>query len=211
TSLRSSSRSSSPRSCGRPSGHGEVSPAMSMGSSYPSSVARPAQATLAGALFSSVLWMTAAEAGPSSIELPGERAFPESITSARDGTLFVGRLGEGGVVRPDPRTGAAVVFVASGAAGSRSITGVFADDASGTLWACSNDLSALGGPSEGRDRGAALKAFDLRTGAAKRSVPLPEPHPFCNDIAVDAGGAVYVPDSATPTVLRLPADASRFE
>jgi sugar lactone lactonase YvrE len=184
---------------------------MSLVSSYPSSLSRLTQAALACALFSSALWMTAAEAGPLSIALPGERAFPESITSTRDGTLFVGRLGEGGVVRADPRTGAAALFVAPGAAGSRSITGVFADEASGTLWACSNDLSALGGPSGGRDRGAALKAFDLRTGAAKRSVPLPEPHPFCNDIAVDAGGAVYVTDSANPTVLRLPAGASRFE
>jgi hypothetical protein len=42
-------------------------------------------------------------------------------------------------------------------------------------------------------------------------VPLPEPHPFCNDIAVDAGGAVYMTDSANPTVLRLPAGASTFE
>src|SRR5712671_1302360 len=180
-----------------------------MASSCLSSQSRHTQAVLAGALFSSALWMTAA-AGPSSIALPGERAFPESITSARDGTLFIGRLGEGGIVRADPRTGAAALFVASGAAGSRSITGVFADEASGTLWACSNDLSALGGPSEGRDRGAALKAFDLRTGAAKRSVSL-EPNSFCNDIAVDAGGAVYVTDSANPTVLRLPAGASRFE
>jgi sugar lactone lactonase YvrE len=182
-----------------------------MVSSCPSSVSRLTQTALAGALFSSVLWMTAAEAGRLSIALPGERAFPESITSARDGSLFVGRLGEGGIVRTDPRTGAAAVFVAPGAAGSRSITGVFADDTSGTLWACSNDLSALGGPSGGRDRGAALKALDLRTGAAKRSVPLPEPHPFCNDIAVDAGGAVYVTDAANPTVLRLPAGASQFE
>jgi sugar lactone lactonase YvrE len=178
-------------------------------------VSRHTQAALAGALFSSVfssvVWMTAAAAGPLSIALPGERAFPESITSARDGTLFVGRLGEGGVVRADPRTGAAALFVAPGAGGSRSITGVFADEASGTLWACSNDLSALGGPSEGRDRGAALKAFDLRTGAAKRSVPLPESHSFCNDIAVDAGGPVYVTDSANPTVLRLAAGAARFE
>ncbi len=185
---------------------------MSMVSSHPSSESpRPTLAALAGALFSSVLWMTAAVAGSLSIELPGERAFPESITSARDGSLFVGRLGEGGIVRADPRTGAAAVFVAPGAAGSRSITGVFADDTFGTLWACSNDLSALGGSSEGRDRGAALKAFDLRTGAAKRSVPLPEPHPFCNDIAVDAVGAVYVTDSANPIVLRLPAGASGFE
>jgi sugar lactone lactonase YvrE len=146
-----------------------------------------------------------------SIAVPGERAFPESITSARDGSLFVGRLGEGGIVRADPRTGATTVFVAPGAAGSRSITGVFADEASGTLWACSNDLSALGGPSSSGDSRSALKGFDLRTGAAKRSVPLPEPHPFCNDVAVDAAGAVYVTDSANPTVLRLPAGASGFE
>jgi sugar lactone lactonase YvrE len=182
---------------------------MSMVSSYRSS--RPTQAALAGALLSSVLWMTAARAGPLSIALPGERAFPESITSARDGSLFVGRLGEGGIVRADPRTGAAAVFVAPGAADSRSITGVFADDTSATLWACSNNLSALGGTSEGHDQVAALKAFDLRTGAAKRSVPLSGPHSFCNDIAVDPGGAIYVTDSANPTVLRLPAGASGFE
>jgi sugar lactone lactonase YvrE len=184
---------------------------MSMVICYPSSVSCSTQAALAGALFASVLWITAAQAGPLSIAVPGERAFPESITSARDGSLFVGRLGEGGVVRADPRTGAAAVFVAPGAGGSRSITGVFADDASGTLWACSNDLSALGGPSSSGDSRSALKGFDLRTGAARRSVPLPEPHPFCNDIAVDAGGAVYVTDSANPTVLRLPAGASGFE
>jgi sugar lactone lactonase YvrE len=180
-------------------------------SRYPSSVSRSTQAALAGALFASVLWITASQAGPLSIAVPGERAFPESITSARDGSLFVGRLGEGGIVRADPRTGATTVFVAPGAAGSRSITGVFADEASGTLWACSNDLSALGGPSSSGDSRSALKGFDLRTGAAKRSVPLPEPHPFCNDVAVDAAGAVYVTDSANPTVLRLPAGASGFE
>ena len=176
-----------------------------------SSTSRLTSVALAGALFSSLLGMAAAIAGPPSIALPGKRAFPESITSTRDGTLFIGRLGEGGIVRVDPRTRAATLFVAPDAAGSRSITGVFADQASGTLWACSNDLSALGGPSTGRDQGAALKAFDLRTGAVKLSVPLPEPHAFCNDIAIDAGGAVYVTDSADPTVLRLPAGASRLE
>ena len=103
------------------------------------------------------------------------------------------------------------MFVAPGAAGSRSITGVFADEASQTLWACSNDLSALGGPSAGGDRGSALKGFDLPTGAAKRNVPLPKPDAFCNDIAGDANGALYVTDSAGPDVLRLPKTATTFE
>jgi hypothetical protein len=144
------------------------------------------RAAFTGALLSSLFWMTTADGGPLSIALPGTRAFPESITSTSDGTLFIGRLGEGGVVRANPRTGAVALFVAPGASGSWSITGVFADDASGILWACSNDLSVLGGPSGGGDHVSALKGFDLRTGAAQRSVPLPEPNAFCNDIAVDA-------------------------
>jgi streptogramin lyase len=180
-------------------------------SSYPSNASRLTQTVIATALFSSVLWMTTADAGRLSIALPGARAFPESITSTRDGTLFIGRLGEGGIVRANPRTGEVALFVAPGAGGARSITGVFADDASGTLWACSNDLSALGGPSGGADRGSALKGFDLRTGTAKRSIPLPGPQAFCNDIAVDANGAVYVTDSATPNVLRLSPRAPAFE
>jgi sugar lactone lactonase YvrE len=184
---------------------------MLMMSSYPSSASRLTQTVIATALFSSVLWMTTADAGPLSIALPGARAFPESITSTSDGTLFIGRLGEGGIVRANPRTGEAALFVAPGASGSRSITGVFADEVSKTLWACSNDLSALGGASSGSDHGGALKGFDLRTGATKRSVPLPGPHAFCNDIAVDASGAIYVTDSAAPSVLRLPARGVTFE
>jgi sugar lactone lactonase YvrE len=88
---------------------------------------------------------------------------------------------------------------------------VFADERSNMLWACSNDLSALGGPSGSGDSRSALKGFDLRTGVAKRSVPLPGAHAFCNDIAVDARGAIYVTDSAGPNVLRLSAGASTFE
>ena len=78
-----------------------------------------------------------------SIPVPGTTAFPESITSTSDGVLFVGRLGDGGIVRVKPRTAESTVFIQPGASGSRSISGVFADEASSTLWVCSNDLSAL--------------------------------------------------------------------
>src|SRR6266571_4272885 len=138
-----------------------------------------------------------------SISVLGTKAFPESITSTSDGALFVGRLGDGGIVRVKPRSAESAVFVRPGASGSRSILGVFADEASSTLWACSNDLSALGGPATGSDTGSALKGFDLKTGVGKRSVSLPSSHAFCNDITVDATGAVYITDSAHPTILKL--------
>src|SRR4029077_4876638 len=146
-----------------------------------------------------------------SIPIPGTKAFPESITSTRDGTLYVGRLGDGGIVRVKPRTGESTIFVQTGASGSRSILGVFADEASNTLWACSNDLSALGAPATGSDTGSALKAFDLKTGNGKRSVSLPGSHAFCNDITVDSTGSVYVTDSANPTILKLSQGATTFE
>jgi sugar lactone lactonase YvrE len=146
-----------------------------------------------------------------SIPIPGTKAFPESITSTTDGTLYVGRLGDGGIVRVKPRTAESTIFVQPGVSGARSILGVFADEASNTLWACSNDLSALGAPATGSDTGSALKAFDLKTGNGKRSVLLPGSHAFCNDITVDAKGSVYVTDSANPTILKLSVGAAKFE
>jgi len=146
-----------------------------------------------------------------SIPVPGAKAFPESITSTSEGFLFVGRVGDGGIVRVKPGTAESTVFVQPGASNSRSILGVLADEASGTLWACSNDLSALGGPATGSDRGSALKAFDLKTGVAKRSIPLPGSRAFCNDITVDAKGSVYITDSANPTILRLSPGATTFD
>src|ERR1700741_1856905 len=152
----------------------------------PAYLLRLTRMALSLALLSQALWANAADAEPPSIPLPGVGAFPESITSTKDGMLYIRRPWEGGIGRADPGTGTTEVFVAPGAAGSQSITGVFADEHSKTLWACSVDLSALDGPAGSGDRGSALKGFALRTGAPTRSVALPGPGPFCNDIAVDA-------------------------
>src|SRR5579864_1658154 len=146
-----------------------------------------------------------------SIPVPGKKAFPESITSTSDGALLVGRLGDGGIVRVNPRTAESSVFIQPGASGSRSILGVFADEASSTLWACSNDLGALGGSAAGSDTWSALKSFDLNTGDAKHSFSLPSSHAYCNDITVDGKGYVYVTDSANPTILKLSAGATTFD
>ena len=81
---------------------------------------------------------------PTTITLPGAQVFPESITSTSDGTVYIGSLGEGGVLRAAAGARHAVPFIHPGSFESHSIFGVLADERSGTLWACSNDLSERG-------------------------------------------------------------------
>ncbi|HZM08357.1 MAG TPA: hypothetical protein VFC11_07915 [Methylocella sp.] len=55
------------------------------------------------------LGVTTASAAPAVIELPGPRAFPESITSTPDGTLYVSSLASGGVFRVMPAIASATL------------------------------------------------------------------------------------------------------
>jgi sugar lactone lactonase YvrE len=144
-----------------------------------------------------------AQAASTSVELPGRRVFPESITSTRDGTLYVGSLGSGGVYRIMPHTMKADLWISPGAFGSGSIFGVLADEKSRTLWVCSNDLSAFGITVPGTESGSSLKGYDLRSGVGKISAKLPGEHTTCNDIAIGPDGAAYVTNTAAPQILRL--------
>jgi glucose/arabinose dehydrogenase/mono/diheme cytochrome c family protein len=141
------------------------------------------------------------------IHLPG-RAFPESITSTSDGAIFAGNIAAGGILRV--KNGKAEVWVKPGAFGTRSILGVFADEKTGTLWACSDDLSRAGLTAVG-DPGSALKGFDLKTGAGKVSISLPPGPAECNDIAIGRDGAIYVSDTGNPRVLRLAPGSKKLE
>jgi sugar lactone lactonase YvrE len=96
------------------------------------------------------------------------------------------------------------------------VLGLYADDATNTLWVCSSDA---GNASARALAPVALKSFDLTTGAAKGSWAWPAPatpHPdaaagvngFCNDITIDADGNLYATDSWYPRILRLPAGAT---
>jgi len=127
-----------------------------------------------------------------------DKSFPESVTSTSDGTLYVGSFNHGGVTKI--AGGKAEQLVKPGAADSRSTLGVLADEKSGTLYVCSNDISAMGvaGPSD--VKGAWLKTFDLKSGAPKGSFALTDPKSFCNDIVVGADGTAYVSDSFAPFV-----------
>jgi sugar lactone lactonase YvrE len=155
--------------------------------------------------------MSAVAASPSEITLPGDRTFPESLSSSSDGTVFIGSFAEGGIFRAAPGASKAEPWIKPGANGSHSILGVLADERSQTLWACSNDLSASGIVVSGTAKGSTLESFDLKTGASKGSVSLPGDRTLCNDIAVGPDGAAYVTDSFNPHVLRLKPGSSQFE
>src|SRR5215831_12666593 len=91
----------------------------------------------AGALAVLSAW-AASTALAATIALPGDRFYPESLTSTADGTVYVGSAGQGGIVRIAPGATATQVFVAPGAFQTRSILGVLADERSQTLWVCSS-------------------------------------------------------------------------
>ncbi|CAG0929925.1 hypothetical protein TFLX_01492 [Thermoflexales bacterium] len=140
------------------------------------------------------------------IIIPGDRYFPEGVTVTSDGTFFVGSLFEGCIMRARPGTDRVEPFIEAGANGLVSVLGLWADEARQTLWACSSDAG------NGRLTGRApvgVKAFDLQTGAAKGSYDFPGGG-FANDLTFDALGNLYVTDSWTPRILRLPAGGSEL-
>jgi hypothetical protein len=154
----------------------------------------------------SVLVTSAAVAAP--ILVPGEHAYPESVSSSSDGTLYIGRAGDGGIVRKRPGS-PSQIWIAPGAFGSRSIFGVLVDERAGMLWVCSDDMSSYGIASPGAGK-TALKGFDLKTGQGKISAELPGDNRFCVDIAVASDGAVYMSEG-TGSILKLDSNARAFQ
>jgi streptogramin lyase len=136
------------------------------------------------------------------IEVPGDRAFMESITAGPDGTLYVSSLASGGIARIKPGASKAERWIAPAAFETRSTFGVFADAKSNTLWVCSNDMSGQGVEGPGHAIGSHLKGFDLSTGDGKISAQLPGKTNLCNDMTVASDGTVYVTNSLTPQILQ---------
>ena len=149
-------------------------------------------------------------ADDSKITLPEEHPFPESITSTEDGTLYVSSLSDGGVLRVTPG-GEPEIWIEPGAFETRSTLGVLVDEDRGTLWVCSNDISALGvkGPSD--VEGGFLKGFDLKTGKGKVSYRMPSEKSVCNDIAIAEDGSTYITNVAGDEILKLAPDADELE
>jgi hypothetical protein len=124
------------------------------------------------------------------VALTAKMAFPESLTSTSDGTIYIGSMGLGTVYRAKPG-GKATLFLSSDAIGAKMVLGVLADARSDTLWLCADGEKAM------------LKTYALSSGAAKKSYDLPGGG-FCNDIALK-GGDAYVSDTGKGRILKLAA------
>jgi sugar lactone lactonase YvrE len=134
---------------------------------------------------------------PDVITIPGEKIYPESITSRADGTLIIGSIGAKTIWQVKPGADTAEPWINPGTDDMQSIYGVLADPKSNTLWACSNVTRPPGTPPTSP---GVLYAFDLKSGAPKGHWALPTEGAFCNDIAVGSDGTAYVSDSANMEV-----------
>jgi sugar lactone lactonase YvrE len=128
------------------------------------------------------------------IMIDDTRAFPESLTSSADGTLIIGSMEHGTIYRAAPGAAKATPWIPAVPNKLDRVLGVFAHDASNTLWVCTN-------ASDPQGKDATLKAFDLKSGAAKGSYPFPEG--LCNDIAVTRDGTTLATDTRGGRILAL--------
>jgi sugar lactone lactonase YvrE len=149
----------------------------------------------------------ASAATPAEIIIPGERLVTESLTSAADGSVIVGSVGGRTIFRAKPGADKAEAWIQPGTDGMGSIFGVFADDKSNTLYACSGSF----GPPGAARAPSALHAFDLKTGAPKGKYAFPTEGGMCNDIAVGSDGSAYATDTNNMQVVKLKKGGTALE
>ncbi|WP_260706801.1 SMP-30/gluconolactonase/LRE family protein [Edaphobacter flagellatus] len=131
---------------------------------------------------------------------------PESLTVAPGGVVIVGSASSPFVYKVRSGSSTAEKFIDASAEGPGTFFfGMLADPASNMLWTCQLTPVPNTTPVQ---RHTALRGFDLTTGAPKVRWPLPGDNTTCNDFAIGPDKALYITDTATGRIFRLPAGAS---
>ncbi len=156
------------------------------------------------------LMASSAMAAPAAlVTVDDTRPFPESLTSDKAGDIFFGSMTKGTIYRSRSGSATAVPWISSAISGMNAVLGVYADDKSNTLYACS---IAGGAPPEKAATLSALRAFDLKTGDPKAAYPMVGAgKALCNDVAVAKDGSLYVADTIGGTIQRLKKGSTALE
>lgn len=143
------------------------------------------------------------------IQLPAGFQYPNGIAHTKHGTLYVGSVTSGQILRITPNgktetffTGTEEIFAA---------TSLRLDERRSILWGASPDFLGVRG-SDGKvtRRPHRIFALDTRTGKVLRVIPMPDGG-FGNDLALDAEGGVYVTDSSRPRIYYLAPEATQLQ
>src|SRR6202012_4438311 len=145
----------------------------------------------------------------SEVLISDAKSQPESLTIAPDGTLIVGSASSPFVYKVRSGSSIAEKFIDASAEGPGTFFfGMLADANSNTLWTC--QLTPVPDTTPVR-RHTTLRGFDLSTGAPKIRWNLPGDNPTGNDFAIGPDKALYITDTSTGRIYRLPSGASTAE
>jgi len=134
---------------------------------------------------------------------------PESLTVAPGGILIVGSASTPFIYKVRPNSTTAEKFVdASAERAGTFFLGMLADTATNTLWAC--QLTPVPDTTPVK-RHAALRGFDLTSGAQKLRWNLPGDNSTCNDFSIGPDKALYISDTVNSKIYKLPAGATTAE
>lgn len=140
--------------------------------------------------------------------LPAGFQYPNGIAAASDGSLYVGSVTSGTILKISPAGEISPFFT-----GSEDVfagTALRLDEKRGLLWGASPDFLGQRQPDGGMTRRPhRIFALDIATVEVKKVILIPDGG-FGNDLAIDDHGGVYVTDSARDRVLYLPPDADAF-
>lgn len=127
------------------------------------------------------------------IKLPHNFQYPNGITNASDGTLYVGSITSGKILRINSNSKIETLF--PGNDNVFAATSLRLDEPRGILWGCSPDFLGRRSPSgQIVRRPPRIFAIDARSGKVLRVILMPDGG-FGNDMALDPQGGVYLTDS----------------
>ncbi len=128
---------------------------------------------------------------------------------APGGVLIAGSASSPFVYKVRSGSSTAEKFIDASAEGPGTFFfGMLADASSNTLWTCQLTPVPNTTPAQ---RHTALRGFDLSTGTPKVRWTLPGDNTTCNDFAIGPDKALYITDTGTGRIYRLPVGGSTAE